>query len=112
LESYNLSVGSVACSIIERTARESIRQRNSGLDKLMPNKKDVRNPKTEYLLCEFEYIVKSEIRLPDGTNHGFVSELNALQQDILAILQVPPQCFSYQYPFDTQCLKSLPPKLS
>ncbi|RLB62233.1 MAG: hypothetical protein DRG80_02915 [Deltaproteobacteria bacterium] len=64
--------------------------------------KDVRNPKTEYLLCEFEYIVQGHMRLPDGNTYGFVSELNSLQQDILAILQVPAQCYSYEYLFDTQ----------
>jgi transposase len=88
--------------LIERTARESIQQRDKGLDEFMPNRKDVRNPKTEYLLCEFEYIVQGQMRLPDGNTYGFVSELNALQRDILAILQVPTECFSYQYLFDTQ----------
>jgi hypothetical protein len=48
------------------------------------------------------HIVKGEMRLPDGNNHGVLSELNALQQDILPILQVPPQYFSFQYLFDTQ----------
>jgi len=33
--------------LIERTARETIRQRDKGLDNFMPNRKDVRNPKTE-----------------------------------------------------------------
>ena len=88
--------------LIERTARETIRQRDKGLDNFMPNRKDVRNPKTEYLLCEFEYIVQGHMRLPDGNTYGFVSELNSLQQDILAILQVPAQCYSYEYLFDTQ----------
>ncbi len=88
--------------LIERTARVNIQQRDKGLEEFMPNRKDVRNPKTEYLLCEFEYIVQGQMHLPDGNTYGFVSELNALQRDILAILQVPTECFSYQYLFDTQ----------
>ena len=88
--------------LIEITARKTIRQRDKGPDNFMPNKKNVRNPKTEYLLCKFEYIVQGHMRLPNGNTYGFVSELNSLQQDILAILQVPAQCYSYEYLFDTQ----------
>jgi transposase len=87
--------------LIERTARETIQQRDKGLNDFMPNRKDVRNPKTEYLLCEFEYIVQGQMRLPDGNTYGFVSELNPLQQDILEILQVQPYCYSYEYLFDS-----------
>jgi transposase len=39
--------------LIERTARENIRQRDRGLDGFMPNRKDVHNPRSEYLLKEF-----------------------------------------------------------
>ena len=87
--------------LIERTARETIQQRDKGLNDFMPNRKDVRNPKTEYLLCEFEYIVQGQMRLPDGNTYGFVSELNPLQRDILEILQVQPYCYSYEYLFDS-----------
>lgn len=87
--------------LIERTARETIQKRDKGLNDFMPNRKDVRNPKTEYLLCEFEYIVQGQMRLPDGNTYGFVSELNPLQQDILEILQVQPYCYSYEYLFDS-----------
>lgn len=65
------------------------------------NRKDVRNPKTEYLLKEFQYIVSGEIRLSSGDTHYFVSELNELQKDILEILEVPLSCFTYEYLFDT-----------
>jgi len=88
--------------LIERSARINITKRDKGLDKFMPNRKDVRNPKTEYLLAEFQYIVKGEMVLPDKNTYGFVSELNNLQKDILSVLEVPLRCFSYEYLFDTQ----------
>jgi transposase len=87
--------------LIERTARENIRQRNRGLDGFMPNREDVRNPRSEYLLKEFEDIVKGQMPLPDGNTYGFVSELKPLQQDILVILSVPSYCYDYRYLFDT-----------
>jgi transposase len=87
--------------LIERTARQSIRERDYGLDNFMPNRIDVRNPRTEYMLKEFEDIVKGEIPLPDGHTYGFVSELNALQHEILSILHVPLCYYDYQYLFDS-----------
>ena len=87
--------------LIERTARGNIRQRDRGLDGFMPNRKDVRNPRSEYLLKQFEDIVKGQMPLPDGNTYGFVSELTPLQQDILSILEVPAECYDYQYLFDT-----------
>ena len=83
--------------LIERNARKTIAERNKGLDDFMPNRKDVRNPTTEYMLAEFDFIVSGEMKLPDGNAYGFVSELNDLQKDILAILGVPLHCFSYEY---------------
>ena len=53
------------------------------------------------MLKEFEDIVKGELPLPDGKTYGFVSELNALQQDILPVLEVPLHCYDYQYLFDS-----------
>ncbi len=88
--------------LIERSARQNISDRDRGLDKFMPNRKDVRNPKTEYLLAEFQYIVSGDMQLPDGNAYGFVSELNELQKDILSVLDVPEECFAYEYIFDTQ----------
>ena len=67
----------------------------------MPNRKDVRNPRSEYILKEFEDIVKGEMPLPDGKIYGFVSELNPLQCDILSILEVPDYCYEYQYLFNS-----------
>ena len=87
--------------LIERTARKNIRQRDRGLDGFMPDRKDVRNPRSEYLLIEFEDIVKGQMPLPDGNTYGFVSELNLLQHDILSILSVPSYYYYYQYLFDT-----------
>ena len=86
--------------LIERTARINIAKRNKGLDNFRPNRKDVRNPKTEYLLKEFQYIVHGKICLRNGETHYFVSELNELQKDILEILEVPSSCFTYEYLFD------------
>jgi transposase len=87
--------------LIERTARSNITQRDKGLDHFMPNRMDVRNPKAEYLLREFQYIVSGHLRLPDGNNYGFISELTALQKDILAILEVPEECYTYGYLFNS-----------
>ena len=75
--------------LIERTARKNIANRDRGLDGFMPNRKDVRNPRSEFMLKEFEDIVQGVMQLPDGKNYGFVSDLNDLQKDILSILNVP-----------------------
>jgi transposase len=88
--------------LIERAARKNIDNRDKGLDNFMPNRKDVRNPKTEYLLAEFQDIVKGEMVLPDGKAYGFVSELTELQKDILSLLEVPNHAYSYEYLFDTR----------
>jgi transposase len=87
--------------LIERTARKNIEKRNRGLDNFMPNRKDVRNPRTEYLLSEFQYVVKGNLPLPDGNTYGFVSRLNQLQEDILNLLEVPTHCYSYSYVVNT-----------
>jgi len=67
----------------------------------MPNRKDVRNPGTEYMLAEFQYIVSGKIPIPGGEVSGFVSELNPLQKDILQILEVPIEYYSYGYLFNS-----------
>jgi transposase len=87
--------------LIERTARKNIRQRERGLDGFMPNRKDVRNPRSEYLLKEFEDIVRGQMSLPDGQTYGFISELTALQRDILSSLQVPLCWYDYSFLFDS-----------
>ena len=87
--------------LIERTARKNICERDYGLDNFMPNRVDVRNPRSEYMLKEFEDIVKGELPLPDGNTYGFVSELNTLQRDILSVLEVPLNYYEYQYLFDS-----------
>ena len=87
--------------LIERTARKNICERDYGLDNFMPNRVDVRNPRSEYMLKEFEDIVKGEMPLPDGNTYGFVSELNKLQRDILSVLEVPLNYYEYQYLFDS-----------
>lgn len=87
--------------LIERTARNNIRGRDRGLDNFMPNRSDVRNPRSEYMLKEFEDIVKGQMPLPDGNTYGFVSELNALQRDILSVLEVPVHYYDYQFLFDS-----------
>jgi transposase len=87
--------------LIERSARKNIDNRDRGLDGFMPNRKDVRNPRSEFMLKEFEDIVRGEMKLPDGNNFGFVSELNDLQKDILSILGVPVYYYDYQYLIDS-----------
>lgn len=87
--------------LIERTARKNIDQRDKGLDNFAPNRKDVRNPTTENLLVAFQYVVSGEFVDADGDVHGFVSKLTELQRDILALLEVPEECFTYEYLFDS-----------
>ena len=87
--------------LIERTARKNIRERDYGLDNFMPNRADVRNPRSEYMFKEFEDIVKGLLPLQDGNTYGFVSELNALQRNILSVLEVPLNYYEYQYLFDS-----------
>lgn len=87
--------------LIERSARKSINERDRGLDDFMPNRKDVRNPRSEYMLRAFEDIVKGEVALPDGKTYGFVSKLTVLQRDILSLIGVPLYLYDYQYLFDS-----------
>jgi transposase len=87
--------------LIERAARKNIQARDKGLDDFMPNRKDYRTPKAEYLLQKFEHVVSGTLRLADGNDYGFVSELTELQSDILKILDVPSDCYSYAYLFDS-----------
>jgi transposase len=87
--------------LVERTARSNIKNRDKGLDNFMPNKKDVRNPRTEYMFSEFQYLVSGKVPIPGGEVSGFVSELNSLQKDILRILEIPFECYSYEYLFNT-----------
>ncbi|MDX9788204.1 MAG: hypothetical protein RBT11_15590 [Desulfobacterales bacterium] len=81
--------------LIERTARKNIDNRDRGLDGFISNKKDVRNPRSEFMLKEFEDIVRGQIPMPDGNSYGFVSELNDLQKDILSILNIPFHYYDY-----------------
>jgi len=87
--------------LIERAARQNIRARDKGLDNFMPNKKDYRTPRAEYLLQKFEHVVSGQMCLPNGRSYGFVSKLTDLQSDILAILEVPEHCYSYAWLFDS-----------
>lgn len=85
--------------LIERTARINIDRRDKGLDQFRPNRNDVRNPIAEYLLKEFQDVVKGTMTFPDGQHYTFISALNGLQQDILARLEVPIACFTTHYLF-------------
>ena len=75
--------------LIERAARKNIQVRDKGLDDFMPNRKDYRRPKAEYLLQKFEHVVSGTLRLADGNDYGFVSELTELQSDILKFSMCP-----------------------
>ena len=57
--------------------------------------------KAEYMLQKFEHLVCGQMRLHNGNDYGFVSELTDLQIDILSILDVPKHCYSYEYLFDS-----------
>lgn len=87
--------------LIERSARKNIHQRDCGLNGFMPNRKDVRNPRSEYLLKVFEDIAKGQIPMPDGQLYGFISELNPLQRDILSTLEVPACWYDYSFLFNS-----------
>lgn len=86
--------------LIERTARKNINARQKGPDNFLPNRNDVRNPRTENLLIEFQYVVRGETILDDGNVYGFISELTDIQKDILEVPEVPVACFTYGYLFD------------
>jgi transposase len=85
--------------LVERTSRKGIAERDRGLESFMPNRKDVRNPRTENLLAAFQYVVGGKVVLANGKSHGFVSELTELQKDILSLLDVPPKYFTYEFLF-------------
>jgi len=87
--------------LVERVCRKGISERDRGLDNFMPNRKDVRNPRTENLLAAFQYVVGGEVVLANGKSHGSVSELTELQKDILLLLDVPPKYFTYEFLFDS-----------
>jgi len=67
----------------------------------MPNRKDVRNPRSEYLLKKFEDVVRGKMPLPDGNTYNFISELNRLQRDILSILDIPLCWYEYDFLYDS-----------
>lgn len=58
-------------------------------------------PRSEYMLKEFEDIVKGQMQLPDGNTYGFVSELNRLQKYILTLLEIPSHYYTCQYLIDS-----------
>jgi transposase len=87
--------------LIERTARNNIERRDKGLDNFRPNRHDVRNPTAEYLLKAFQYIVKVSMTLPDNSHHIVVSDLTEVQKDILYLLEVPIECFTARYLFNS-----------
>ena len=80
--------------LIERNTRRNIAAKEKGLDNLMPNNKDVRNPSTKYFIFEFQYIVRGEMVLPDDNRYSFISKLNLIQEDFLSISEVPIECHS------------------
>jgi transposase len=75
--------------LMERTVRKNIADRDRGLDHFLPNRKDVRNPTAEAILKEFQYLAVGTVTLPDGSSWNFVSELTALQRDLLELLEIP-----------------------
>jgi transposase len=80
--------------LIERTVRQNIASRDRGLEQFLPNRKDVRNPTAEAILKEFQHLVTGTVTLPDGTSWTFVSELTALQRELLELLDVPLDSFT------------------
>lgn len=87
--------------LIERTARKNIHERDRGLNGFMPNRKDVRNPRSEYLLKGFEDVVSGCLPLADGQTYCFISELTQLQREILSILEVPVCWYDYEFLFNS-----------
>lgn len=83
--------------LIERTCRKNIAERDKGLDDFMPNRQDVRNPTCKNILMAFQYVVCGVVFFSNGQNYGFVSELTDLQKDILSLLDVPYNYFTYEY---------------
>ena len=83
--------------LLERTARQNLTKRQTGLNNFRPNRQDVRNPRAEALLKEFQYLVTGEMVFPDGRRRGVISDLTDLQKDILVLLEVPLIWFTYDY---------------
>ena len=65
----------------------------------MPGPMFVIHDTNEYMLKDFGDIAKGYMPLPDGNIYGFVSELNALQRDILSVLEVPANLLWLQISF-------------
>ena len=80
--------------LMERTVRQKIAARERGLDRFLPNRNDVRNPTAEAILNAFQYLSIGTVTVPDGPSWNFVSELSALQRELLELLDVPFDCFS------------------
>lgn len=87
--------------LMERTVKQNIASRDRGLDRFLPNRKDVRNPTAEAILKEFQHLVAGKITLPDGTSWNFVSELTAVQKDLLELLEVPLAHFTVRALFNS-----------
>ncbi len=68
----------------------------------MPNRKDVRNPTTENMFEAFQYIVSGEVIQIEGKKFGFVSELSSLQKEIISLLEIPVEAFSYNSLFNSE----------
>ena len=80
--------------LMERTVKKNIVTRDRGLEQLLPNRQDVRNPTAEVILKEFQYLAVGTVTLPDRTSWNFVSELTALQRELLELLEVPLDRFT------------------
>ena len=86
VQTQSIGFAPILKSYFEKCAIEHIIDDNNGV---MPNRKDVRNPRSEYLLKGFEDVVSGCLPLADGQTYCFISELTPLQREILSILEVP-----------------------
>jgi hypothetical protein len=86
--------------LIERTARQTSNTAIAALMTSCPIERmsAIINPNT----CLSPSSISSRtVPIADDAIYGFVSKLNALQLEILGILEVSALCYSYQYLIDS-----------
>jgi hypothetical protein len=83
-------VGCLVAGLIERQVRRVLAERQEPIHGLMPEGRDHLRPSVPRILKAFAHYSVVHIRHPDGSLVGRqFAKLNAVQQQILDVLQVP-----------------------
>jgi transposase len=87
---FLIMVGCLVAGLIERQVRRVLAQRQEPIHGLMPEGRDHLRPSVPRILKAFAHYSVVHIRHPDGSLVGRqFAKLNAVQQQILDVLQVP-----------------------